>query len=677
MLVYRLLACIQGKFMLRRLTQSPHMILLVTALIFASLLLTMDGRPFAFSDSHYYFGMAESALSGDGFRFPFQYWNVPVEESVHSREMLHFPPGYPILLMVIKLAGLNIRGHDLLVINALLLAAALYLTGALTYFFTRKLAWACFALLLVMSSYVPYGYLLAISEPWFTALLVGGMYLLVLYLNTQRLNFLLISGGLIGFMWLTRYAGLGIALAANGVVLLAQIRRDKPWRTRLLHMGVFGITSCLPIGLWLLRNQFIAHSFVGEGHTLAEESLSENIDLIAKAFTLYYGNLRNFYALLAVGIVSAAGVIAYAYRHRQALTPADLVASPVTPLGGLITVTFIYCLFILGYGGTSNTVIDARKFLPVYPLIVVCVLAFLTRPKVLNKLTYAAIILGLLVLFTGAGVSYESTPRLRIFPERVELGFRLSEEFALIVGVQILLLVAWMVWRRGRTIPQFKPVHFVIFLAFSGFFARQIFLLNDSEYFLRLIVQQANYEVIRWANDHLAAEVVYTNDPTLVYGLVDGMKPSRLKSLPRLEDGYLVPEVSYIAAETEGYILILKTRPFQKAVQSLQLSPFFTLVQEFPDGWVFQPTKSPPLPESVEISFSADDNQLERGECTMLRWDVEEIDSVFLNGNGVTGHDAREVCFKWTRIQILRVHLKDGTVVFRSLIIYVKDKLVL
>lgn len=56
------------------------------------------------------------------------------------------------------------------------------------------------------------------------------------------------------------------------------------------------------------------------------------------------------------------------------------------------------------------------------------------------------------------------------------------------------------------------------------------------------------------------------------------------------------------------------------------------------------PTETPtPVPE-VSINFNADSYEISEGECTTLRWKVENAGTVLLNGSGVSPENAREVC---------------------------------
>lgn len=57
------------------------------------------------------------------------------------------------------------------------------------------------------------------------------------------------------------------------------------------------------------------------------------------------------------------------------------------------------------------------------------------------------------------------------------------------------------------------------------------------------------------------------------------------------------------------------------------------------------PTNTPtPTPAPPVVNFRADMTELIRGQCTTLRWDVDNVTAVYLDGQGVAGHSTRQVC---------------------------------
>jgi hypothetical protein len=79
------------------------------------------------------------------------------------------------------------------------------------------------------------------------------------------------------------------------------------------------------------------------------------------------------------------------------------------------------------------------------------------------------------------------------------------------------------------------------------------------------------------------------------------------------------------------------------------------------------PTITPTLAASptragmIGPNLRADKNPISYGECTTIRWDVDNIDSVYFEGQPVVGHDAREVCPKETTTYTLMVIELDGS----------------
>lgn len=87
------------------------------------------------------------------------------------------------------------------------------------------------------------------------------------------------------------------------------------------------------------------------------------------------------------------------------------------------------------------------------------------------------------------------------------------------------------------------------------------------------------------------------------------------------------------------------------------------------------PTSPPPTPSGpATIDFRADDTSLDAGDCTTLRWDVENVREVYLNGGGVTGHGSREVCPAAATTYTLHVVLADGSTSDRTITIVVSGE---
>ncbi len=70
------------------------------------------------------------------------------------------------------------------------------------------------------------------------------------------------------------------------------------------------------------------------------------------------------------------------------------------------------------------------------------------------------------------------------------------------------------------------------------------------------------------------------------------------------------------------------------------------------------------------LSFRVDRDVIQSGECTTLRWDAEGALSIHLDGQGVTGHEARQICPQVTTTYTLQVTTTSGDV-YRSVTVTV------
>lgn len=75
---------------------------------------------------------------------------------------------------------------------------------------------------------------------------------------------------------------------------------------------------------------------------------------------------------------------------------------------------------------------------------------------------------------------------------------------------------------------------------------------------------------------------------------------------------------------------------------------------------------------TAAIGFTANRTSINSGECVTIRWDVDNINQVYYQGGGVTGHETRRTeCPTVTTTYVLRVSLRDGSSVERTVTITV------
>lgn len=83
------------------------------------------------------------------------------------------------------------------------------------------------------------------------------------------------------------------------------------------------------------------------------------------------------------------------------------------------------------------------------------------------------------------------------------------------------------------------------------------------------------------------------------------------------------------------------------------------------------PTPTPTSTPVAQINFWADRESIEKGECTILHWYVEYVKAVYLDGEGVPGHDMQQICPSHTKTYTLLVVKMDDTVELRHITITV------
>lgn len=88
---------------------------------------------------------------------------------------------------------------------------------------------------------------------------------------------------------------------------------------------------------------------------------------------------------------------------------------------------------------------------------------------------------------------------------------------------------------------------------------------------------------------------------------------------------------------------------------STTVPPTFTFTPTFTPTFTLTPTNPPSF-----IDFSADSTSLTAGQCTNLRWNSGNIQAIFLDGQGVTGSETRQVCPTTTTTYTLTANSASG-----------------
>jgi 4-amino-4-deoxy-L-arabinose transferase-like glycosyltransferase len=234
--------------------------------IFSILYATPQGLGLS-DDSIAYIAGARSLLSGHGYREAWLASNGPVT---------HFPAGFSSSLALIGLTGMDpLRGARFL--NALLFGANTFLLGLIGWRMTKsQIAGIVLGLLFVVNASLFRVHAAAMSEPLYIFFSLAGFVALWRWFETEKGIWLTFTGVLVGFAYLTRYAGL--ALLAAFIVTL--ILLHDTWRKRLIRAGMFFL-SFLPLAMgWSLRNKLVADNATNRTlvyHPLTAENIQTGI----------------------------------------------------------------------------------------------------------------------------------------------------------------------------------------------------------------------------------------------------------------------------------------------------------------------------------------------------------------------------------------------------------------
>lgn len=82
-------------------------------------------------------------------------------------------------------------------------------------------------------------------------------------------------------------------------------------------------------------------------------------------------------------------------------------------------------------------------------------------------------------------------------------------------------------------------------------------------------------------------------------------------------------------------------------------------------------TATPPMPAGIELTFFAEHETLQRGQCTIIHWGIGNVQAVYLDGQGLEGGYAeKQVCPNSTTTYTMRIVLRD--VIERSIVVRVR-----
>ncbi len=233
-------------------------------------------------DSAFYLDCAKHIRAGDGYATTLQDYLKPISlveyldemkirGSVVPRPEVVFPPLFSYAIAALTAAGLEPMQAGRW-IGLILFGANIFLAAAIVFKYTapsRMFALAAAALMFGSETMLTL-HANVLSEPLFLFLGLLGLLGLSQYVEDGAVSKLLLGSLAVGLAFLTRYAG-GALVVAGGLGFLGL--RRIPIRRRLISAAAFLTISCLPMLIFIVRNERVVGSATNRRPLLVPPSL--------------------------------------------------------------------------------------------------------------------------------------------------------------------------------------------------------------------------------------------------------------------------------------------------------------------------------------------------------------------------------------------------------------------
>ncbi|MDP4263867.1 MAG: hypothetical protein Q8941_15170 [Bacteroidota bacterium] len=281
--------------------------------------------------------------------------------------LVDFPAFYPFFLSAVMwLTGLK----PLLfapVLNGLLFAIVIYLSGLIMEQFLYRSKWYKIALLtcIVVSPCLLEVYSMLWSETLFLPLLLLFLISLHRYFQSYSRQALIAAAVIVSFASVTRYAGVTI-IATGGILLLLDMKLS--WRRKLTDAVIYSVISSLLLIINLARNYAVSGTATG-AREKSITSLGVNIHDAGSVFYDWLFFLRGHYTGAGVMAIFLMAGLAWLcgkrfLRNRRLTGIEDMAAA----------FSLLYLLFMVVIASLSRfETLDSRFLSPVFiPLLWIC-----------------------------------------------------------------------------------------------------------------------------------------------------------------------------------------------------------------------------------------------------------------------------------------------------------------
>lgn len=238
----------------------PRAALLIFAVAVALRLLVLGGllmydgeRALIWGDTVRYQMLANSVLEGNGY-------------SYRGEPEAYRPPGYPAFFILVESLHIPFWIAALLqvLVSSLIPVAAYF--AALHFLNLRRHFAVLAGLLCAIEPVQAYYGTVLLPDVLFSALFLGGLMLVLKWIEKQDLRLLLSAGILLGLSNYIRPAGLYF-VAIMSAVLMLRLLRTRLLKEKFWHVALFVISFVLVLAPWYVRNyaQFGEIGFVSAG----------------------------------------------------------------------------------------------------------------------------------------------------------------------------------------------------------------------------------------------------------------------------------------------------------------------------------------------------------------------------------------------------------------------------
>jgi hypothetical protein len=298
-------------------------------------------------DSVAYISAARSLAAGRGFI------------TYDGAYLVYQPPLYPIMLALIKMT-LSIdpmisAGY----INALLFGLIVFLSGL---FFLKHLKSFTLVFLGTVSVLISYALvqasLMTLSESLFIFLLLLFLHFIEAYQNQGDINSLILFSVPAALACLTRYTG--IIMILTGLISIIGWGKNT-LKEKIKHSLIFLFTTCIPIGIWCIRNYYISGTFVGQ-RAVSSFTLVENLKFFLNTILPWYlpVNLTVYYLVFILLLVITWMLKELNLRTKSGREGIKLIGP------GLIFLVFYSAIIVISSTTTAYDHISNRLLSPIY-----------------------------------------------------------------------------------------------------------------------------------------------------------------------------------------------------------------------------------------------------------------------------------------------------------------------